>query len=349
MRSRALWFSAALAVLFGVVLVVILNADDDDESAPPDEFVPGPLVAPLTGLSVSEDERQLIERPALAVKVDNHPDAVPQWGIERADVVVELRVEGYSRLLAVFHSEEVEEIGPVRSARTSDPDLLAMFGRPLTAWSGANPSTRDLMRSIDWIDDVSVDRLPAAYRRESSLRAPHDLILDAGAAFDAAEEPVIPPSPIFEYLGPEDAPMGEPVPGMAVEVGSSRSEYVWDSARSGWARWSDGRPLVPPTAGGDDAGQVAPTNVVVLETRYEPSAADARSPEAVAMGEGRAWVFTDGHRVEGRWERADRESPWRLTADGATVRLAAGSTWVLLPSEGEPSTLTAERADALRG
>jgi hypothetical protein len=337
-------------VLVAVVVVVVLRvAGDDDGSATPPSAEE--LVAPLTGVTVPEEDRDLLERPALAAKIDNHPDALPQWGIDAADIVIELRVEGISRFLAVFHSRDVGEIGPIRSARTSDPDLDAMFGRPLVAWSGANPATRDLMRSVEWIQDVSVDRLPASYRREGTREAPHNLVLDAPGAFAAAQDPVVLPTPVFEYRAAGAEPGGEPLAGMEVAVGLSRSQYVWDDERAGWLRWSDGQALTGAVPGDGQAGdQVAPANVVVLETPYEASAADARSPEAVTLGEGRAWVLTGGHVVEGSWQRSDRREPWTLTSGGAPIVLTPGSTWVALPSEGaEPLPLTAERIAALRG
>jgi hypothetical protein len=356
-KGRALVLGAVLlAALGGLGFLLLGNQGDDDASdeAPTTtavELPPSGTRAPLTGLPVADEDLDLLARPALAAKVDNHPDALPQWGLSDADVVVELRVEGISRFLAVFHSRDVGDVGPIRSARTSDPDLLAVFGRPLAAWSGANPSTRELMRGIEWIQDVSADRLPDAYRRDDWARAPHNLVLDAADAYGVVEDPVRLPRQLFEYLGDGDgdAPGGEPVAGFELHVGLSRAAYRWDGERGGWLRWSDGTPLHDASHGGAEGPQVAPANVVVLETAYGVSPTDASSPEAITLGEGRAWVFTGGHLVSGRWSRQDRTAPWALVAeDGTPIRLTPGSTWVAMPAEGaEPQTLTAERAAAL--
>ena len=81
--------------------------------------------------------------------------------------------------------------------------------------------------------------------------------------------------------------------------------------------------------------QLAPTNVVVLGTEYGASETDARSPEAMTLGTGSAWVFTRGRLVQGTWTRAERTQSWQLLdADGAPILLTPGPTWVELPETG---------------
>ena len=86
-----------------------------------------------------------MNRPALVVKVSNADgsssshNARPQAGFNEADVVAELLTEGgVTRLALIFHSADAEDVGPVRSFRTSELDLLPSLGLPLFAYSGAN-------------------------------------------------------------------------------------------------------------------------------------------------------------------------------------------------------------------
>ncbi len=169
------------------------------------------------------------------------PRGTPQQGLEAADLVVELRVEGISRFMAVFHSRDVDRVGPTRSARTSDPDLLAMFGRPLFAWSGGNASVAEVIRTTPWIQDIGFDRLSDAYTRDRSRSRPHNLMFAPADGFAVAEEPVTPPAPIFTYAAPDAPRAGVPAPGVAVSVGRSASTYRWDPDRAGWARNAAGR------------------------------------------------------------------------------------------------------------
>ena len=84
----------------------------------------------------------------MAVKIDNYGPARPQWGLERADAVIEENVEGITRFVALFHSNLPTAVGPVRSARTGDLDLLTAMNRPVFGFSGANPGV------TQWIDSA---------------------------------------------------------------------------------------------------------------------------------------------------------------------------------------------------
>lgn len=298
-------------------------------------------VAPLTGAAVSAGDAANLLRPALVAKIDAAAASMPQTGLAQADLVIELRVEGISRHMAVWHSASPEMIGPIRSARTSDPDLLALFGHPLFAYSGANQGTARSLRSAEWFQDVSHDAAEPAYHRSTDRAAPHNLMAEASALWARADEQVSVPTPLFARRAPGEPARGAPVAGLSVEVGSE-SQFAWDDRRRGWLKWSNGLPHL------DEEGlQLAPTNVVVLETDYTTSAADAESPEAVSVGTGRAWVFSDGKVAEGSWSRQDRSAPWDLRApDGSPLLLEAGPAWVVL-SPGEPVLLSPSQVGEL--
>ena len=91
-------------------------------------------VAALTGLPA---DTTVTQRPVLAVKIDNYGAARPQWGLDQADAVLEVNVEGVSRFVALFHSDLPPQLGPVRSARTGrsrsadgdEPAGLRVLGR----------------------------------------------------------------------------------------------------------------------------------------------------------------------------------------------------------------------------
>src|SRR5207344_2741734 len=122
-------------------------------------------------------------------KVDNAPEAMPQVGLQLADTVIELKVEGISRYMAVIHSKDAQEVGPVRSARTSDPDLLAMFVRPLVAWSGGNPSVSEIMGSTPWIQSLNHTQAEPTYSRTNTKKAPHNLMVNVPEIYTYADQP----------------------------------------------------------------------------------------------------------------------------------------------------------------
>jgi hypothetical protein len=76
--------------------------------------------------------------------------------------------------------------------------------------------------------------------------------------------------------------------------------------------------------------QIAPTNLIVQRI----NGVDRREE---LLGEGDAWVFTNGRMIRGRWERAALEDRTVFVdASGTEVRLQPGTTWVHLITGGEP-------------
>jgi hypothetical protein len=270
-----------------------------------------------------------IRRPALAVKIDNVSVARPQEGINQADVVYEELVEaGLTRLIAVFQTTGARSVGPIRSARTSDPQLLEGFDRPLFAYSGANRGTRGAVAASE-LTDVGYDAASSLYWRSTSRRAPHNLFSATDRLWgEYPERDEIPTAP-FAFRTVLDGlhPSAEPVAGVFVDFGYAEIDYAWNG--EGWERTHNG------DAHSDSDGvRVAPPNVVIQFTTYGTSSADSRSPEAETVGSGEAWVFTDGHVVRGRWERPDPSRPAALVADGRPIRLTPGRTWVALARAG---------------
>ena len=314
----------------------------DDEGL----FVGIGTTAPLTGIPVDESDAARLLRPALVAKIDGAPEAMPQEGLEKADLVMEVRVEGISRYLGVWHSQDVDEIGPVRSARTTDPDLIAALVRPLFSYSGGNNGVlRDLQRS-DWFTDVSHDAVPGAYSRSAERSAPRDLMADTGELWDRTPAELAVPTPLFTY-SPETAgagvPVRIPVAGFAVAVGSD-ARFVWDDEASRWLRFAHGIPHED-----TDGRQLGFDNVVVVRVDYVPSAADRQSPEAVSVGSGRAWVFSSGTVAEADWSRPERTAPWKLsTGDGTSVDLVPGTTWMVL-TDSDPLALDGTESARLLG
>lgn len=288
--------------------------------------------APLTGLEVSEDVD--LGRPALVVKIDNHPQAAPQAGLGVADIVFELRVEGITRFAAVFHSTDSDVIGPVRSARTSDPPFVTAFGTPLFAWSGGNPGVTSAVRSSDLIDVGHGSAAGGQYYREPGRPHVHGLMTSTEALYSFAPDGSGPPVMPFS-LAPDGGTGGEPVPGIEVDFDTDVT-WVWDDAASGWVRFQHGARTVD-----SEDRTVAPANVVVLDTNYVASSADPRSPEAQTLGEGAALVLgVDGTMKSGTWSRANPDDPWVLTAaDGSEIVLGPGRTWVELPRAGRTAPI----------
>ncbi|MEZ5375509.1 MAG: DUF4214 domain-containing protein [Acidimicrobiales bacterium] len=283
---------------------------------------------PLTG----EATRAAANRTALAVKIDNVPLARPQTGLNQADIVFEEKVEGdLTRLIAIFQSDVPAVVGPVRSIRTTDFDVLAQFNNPMLAASGANATVLRLLESAP-VQNVNALVGGNAYYRDANRRAPHNLFATTSRLYAIAPNPTSTPAPLFRYR-PADAGVTNPASastGVDIEFGRTSVSYRWDGARSGWVRRQDGTLHTEP--GG---AQVAPENVIVMTTDYAVSIADAESPEAITVGSGRVDVFTNGVVVTGTWQRPTVDSRMVLRdANGAEILLTPGETWVALAPAG---------------
>lgn len=304
----------------------------DGEVAPTTTAQP-PAPSPLTGLASPN-----AGRPALVVKIDNAPAARPQAGIDMADVVFEEVVEGGEvRFMAVFQSRDAESVGPVRSVRPVDPDIVSPLGG-LFAYSGGAPQFTALIRRAP-VTLVGFDELGRkAYTKRSDRRAPSNLYSSTAALYAGAAPDDTAPPPLFAFLatGAAWAPSGvAPATHLTVNVsGRSRADWDFDTATMAWRRGTNGTPHTV-----ENGGQLAFTNVVVQFVPYRNTTSRDQSgnlvPTAAVVGQGPVLVMSAGQMVRGTWSKA---SPIAVTeyrdGAGAPLALTPGTTWVTLAPTG---------------
>ncbi len=262
----------------------------------------------------------------LAVKLDNVPAARPQAGLEAADVVYVEPVEaGLSRLMAVYATAFPKTVGPVRSARESDLELLRQFDRPTLAFSGAQ---RKLLPLVDRapLRAEPPGRTSDAYLRDKGRAAPHNLYVRPGRLL---------PSPAgaaalttgFRY---GDAPAGgRAQSSRTVRYPSASFTFTWSERRDRWLVAMDGTPATT-----DGGRRAAPATVVVQHVRVRESAfgdfLGNNSPYVETVGSGRAEVLRDGRTYEATWKRGAASDGTSFTApDGTPVNFADGQVWVV--------------------
>ncbi|MCB0965650.1 MAG: DUF3048 domain-containing protein, partial [Ilumatobacter sp.] len=281
---------------------------------------------PLVGIPLADGE-QPIARPALAVKIDNSsPARRNHSGLAVADLVYEEIVEGsITRFAAVFHSRGSDVVGPIRSGRSQDVDMLTSLRQPLFAWSGGNPGVERLIAESTLVDLNWQEGGRGYYRGAGSI--PHNLYNDTDTlwAQTPPDHPGAPPEQ-FAYLRPGTEFVGTPVIGFDLQMRGIDVEWAWDAETGRFLRSQEGSAHV-------DArhGRIGAHNVVVAGVEYRPSTIDARSPEAQTIGYGPLWVFSDGEVITGTWIREGADQPWQfLDEAGATIGLRPGNTWVEL-------------------
>jgi Protein of unknown function (DUF3048) N-terminal domain/Protein of unknown function (DUF3048) C-terminal domain len=287
-----------------------------------------PPIAPLTGLV--DPSGASLTRPAMSVKVENTDQARPQAGIDQADVLYEEVVEGnITRFIAIFNSQIPDVIGPVRSVRAEDPDIVWPIGGIFAYSGGAQVNVNAIDAAPVNAVDESAAQANGAMQRNAQGQpprdAPHNLYAIGPKMIELGGDPKPPPA-LFQYL-PNDAPPVAGTPVVSMRIGFIQGydpTYTWDAGSKTWKRTQSGVPFT--VVGG---AQIAPTNVVVQFTHY------ANEGEGQTVGEGDVWVFSDGVVRKGRWVRPDKTQPAKyVDANGLPILLRPGRTWVeLLPSD----------------
>jgi hypothetical protein len=286
---------------------------------------------PLTGVPLAS-EADILPRPALVVKIDNVGSARTRHnGLAVADIVFEEIVEGnQTRFAAVFHSRDSDPVGPIRSGRSQDVDLLTSLNRPLFAWSGGNPTVERAIANSTFVD-LNPDHTPAYYRGPGS--APHNLY--SGTPRLWQEVPFGHPGPPpqqFDYLAEGETFTGDPVAGVDARVGGLDVSWDWSPENAAFMRSQGGRQHVD-----QQHGPIGAANVVLMVVEYFPDPAETRSPMALTLGNGPAYIFSDGKVIEARWSRLAPTDPIRLqaTGTGEIIPINPGNTWVELMRAGE--------------
>ena len=310
MRNRRAIIVTVLAAVAAGVLVLaglfVFRARPAPGSPPvrPVTPVAQQLVSPFTGEAVTS------LGPVLAVKIDNIVTARPQTGLSQADIVYVLPVEGgLSRFCAVFSSHFPPVIGPVRSARDDDLQLLRQFDRPAFAYSGAQPQLLPVVERARIVD--LYDGLVGGYYRDSSRVAPYNLyartrqlLAEAHGASTARD--------IGFRFGP--APSGGQVTAAkSVSYPAASFTFRWSSRTGRWMVWMDGARATSGLAGGGaGVGQLGAATVVSQYTRVGSSRFrewGGPAPYAYSTGSGRAVVLRDGKSWQADWSRTDRTAP----------------------------------------
>ncbi|MCS6844402.1 MAG: DUF3048 domain-containing protein [Caldilineales bacterium] len=301
---------------------------------------PTPLpdnVSPFTGLEVADPA--VLNRMPAAVKISNSPIARPQSGLSRADIVVEHLAEGgITRFTAIFHSEDAERIGSVRSARLIDLELPVLFDAFLV-YSGAHGEVTRLIESSDFADRTLCDDRGDAgfYRLDIPGRAyEHTLFTDSQLLQQVAAAQGWTQRPRHRGWTWSAEPPAGAAPARTVEIPYSADyadvRYQYDPEIGAYRRWITGQVHVDELTG----EQIAVANVVVLyvnhvETPIVENLLGSRSVQIQLWGQGRAQLFRNGVVLEGLWVRPNREDPLLFVdAAGQPLPLKPGKVWIQL-------------------
>ena len=302
-------------------------------------------MSPFTGKELPPETWLNRPRRVIAFKIDNNINARPQSGLQEADAVHEILVEGgMTRFLAFFYDNTSKYLGPIRSARPTDPTVVRPYGGTLVvsgATAGLIPSIRELGVPV-----LEEQNSPVMFRI-SNRKAPHNLYADTELVRERIEERG------FYFLQPGPGPLypfglnqNNWVEG-ADRVTVKYSEFttvIWKLDGKKYSRfiidkYSENKEAVAHNFISQDGNYTdilqTETIVVLQGPIYKDQATTL--PSVLTVGVGNAYVFNNDKYIQGTWRRGDINEPFVLTdLNGDDIQVPPSTQWVhILPNEGE--------------
>jgi hypothetical protein len=349
-RTWVIAIVAAVVLLAGAGIALAVSSGKKTPKATPKSHptsatmipvtTPSGPACPLTGQPAPGGK--VPQRPALAFKVDNYPTARPQSGLEDADIVFEEPVEGgITRFVAVFQCQGANLVGPIRSARAVDVPILDQLSKPLFVHAGGINPVIALVNDGNLIND-DVFTHASIVQHPAGRYAPYDTYASTAGAWGLDPGDTTPPAPLYTYSS--TLPTGTPVGSVHIPFsGTNDNTWTWSPINAAWLLSIGG---VPANVA-DGGTRIGVANIVVqtVHVTYGPwleNSEGGLEVQSQLTGTGPLTVFRNGEEITGTWSRAALgDTTSLLAADGSTIALDPGKTWVELVPSTIPVTTTA--------
>ena len=290
------------------------------------------LAACSSGGGDSISGREVPESPIVVVKIDDTNEAHPQVGIDKADLIYIEQVEGgLVRLAALFSSKLPDYIGPVRSARISDIDLLAQFGKVAFFYSGAQSKLYPVIKEANLFDIGAMHESPKIYTRDPDRIAPYDMVLYGPEVKKRIADLDVATTKDFGFTFGDLVKKGRKISSVKVNWPAASYSANWNG--KSWDLLHNGKADVT-----SDGIQISPSTfiiqtVVITDSEYQDKLGGV-TPLSITVGEGTGWVLRDGFAIKAKWNRPDASSGTTWSdLDGNEIKMAAGQVWVALTDQ----------------
>ena len=302
-------------------------------------------MSPLTGKEIPPELWLNRPKRVLAFKIDNNINARPQSGLQEADSVFEILVEGgMTRFLAFFLDNTSKYLGPIRSARPTDPTVVRPYDGTLVvsgATDGLIPTIREL--GVPVLEEVTA---PAMFRI-GSRKAPHNLYADTELVREVVD------SRGFKFLQPGPQPLypfgfnQNNWDSGANKITIQYSEFttvIWKLDGNRYSRfiidaYSSDKDAVAHNFISQDGNYSdilsTETIVVIQGALYKDKATTL--PSILTVGIGDLFIFNDGKYVQGNWRRTDISANFEFfDLNQNPIEVPPSTQWIhILPNEGQ--------------
>ena len=305
-------------------------------SSPPDGYGPANFPAnvdPLTGLKVANPA--LLQRRPMLIKVSNMPRSVrPQWGLSLADIVFDYYTEeGSTRFAAIFYGDDASMVGPIRSGRFIDGDLVEGY-KAVFAFGSAYVAEMQRFNASDFANRMVVEQPYTPLKRYDPNGLDYLVVNTADLSAYATKRGLNQEQNLNNMFFNLTVPVGG-LPGTQVYVNYSAATYNrwdYDQVSGKYMRFSDNADV---TEVGQTEQFVALTdrltnqpvgfdNVVVLYANHE-----LYSPgiyDILLSGSGNAYAFRDGQAYKVQWHRNTTDVVSLTNPNGSPFAFKPGTT-----------------------
>jgi len=274
-----------------------------------------------------------VDGPVLAVKIDDTNAAHPQIGLEDAEIVYIEQVEGgLTRLAAIFSTVIPQRVGPVRSARISDIDILSQFGRVAFAYSGAQRKLLPVIAAAN-LEDLGAQRQsPTIFTTDPNRNQPYAMVLRADLLMQKISEKAlaVDSAKNIGFTFGEAPDGGKAIVKAVMNWPAATYSAQWSESESRWLLSHNGSLNLA------ESGVVlGPTTMVIQLVKISPSEYGDKfggvTPLSETVGTGKAYILRDGQVFTTQWNRAFPDSGTTFTLpDGSSMNFAPGQIWVAL-------------------
>ncbi|MFA6963626.1 MAG: DUF3048 domain-containing protein [Patescibacteria group bacterium] len=352
-KKLSIIIGAIIIILVAVGLGLFFTLRDKPEAPKPEaektatpEAVAVGYPAILDGIST--DQSSSLRHP-LAIIVENHPDARPQAGLDKASIIYEAIAEGgITRFLALFGTYQAEKVGPVRSARTYYVDWALGYNAYL-GHVGGNIDALDKIKA-DKVYDLDQFAYSAPYWREGSgVASEHTAFTSTSKLWDKATELGYPTANNFNVYKFKEEPEGADRLALPekqkITIDFSNTSYKvvfeYDKVTNSYKRYLAGTAHVDRVT----KNQLSPKNVIVMTVKRKSTVTKINESgyDMTNIGTGAAHIFIDGKETIGTWKKNSKtERELFYDASGAEVVFDRGQTWISVLNGETGQSLTVE-------
>jgi|GEM_PF-1470369 hypothetical protein len=302
----------------------ILNFQRDTKEEPKEYKCEDCSINPLTG----KEQEEEFAFP-VAVVIDNHIDARPPAGISQAHIVYELPVEGaITRYLAIYDtSQDIDEIGPVRSARPYMLDYVQELSSLFVHVGGSPQALVDIAKNN--IFDLNEFYNGSIFTRNENRPKPHHIFIDFDNIKDYIEKQNKKDPTFFSWNFKEDvsdidSESDDLNTNINIDFGPEayEVEWVYDFENNTYLRYLNNKVHV------DDKNVDIKANNVIIQRVTSRVLDEKLRLRLDVIGEGEAVLCFEAKCKEATWEKDSAKARTRYYIDGKEVNFSIGNFWI---------------------